>query len=391
VTSRRSAGSRRILIGVTIDDSLQFHAGLPESLVEDGWDVHVVSGPGRRLESLRSTRGVTVHPLSMAREPNIGQDIAALWKWIRLIYRVRPDVTLIGTPKAALLGTLAARAFGVPYRVYELLGLRMETSRGPSRLVYRAMEWLTATSAHEVIAVSESLRTLAIELGITTRARSSVLGSGSCNGVDTERFRHVSEDSVRSEALARDLGIDGRVPVVGFVGRLTRDKGLPELAGALRILHESGVTIQLLVVGTVDDSSGHVALDQLSRTGQKVIAAGYQDDVAPFYALMDVFCLPSLREGLPNVILESMASRTIVVATDATGSRDLVENGISGYLVSLGSELELAEALRKAVLDRAASERMAQSALLMVEGRYITRDVQRTTRAFLRAGVEART
>lgn len=375
--------SRRILIGVTIDDSLQFHTGLPEALVSDGWDVHVVSGPGRRLESLRSTRGVTVHPLVMKREPDAVRDLIALWRWIRLIHRIRPGVTLIGTPKAALLGTLAARACRVPFRVYELLGLRMETSQGSARALYRAMEWLTASSAHEVIAVSESLRQLAIELGITSKATSRVLGSGSCNGVDTERFREMAGDMGRTEILAAELALETRTPVVGFVGRLTRDKGLPELARAMEILSDLGVSVQLLIVGTVDDESGTQALEQLKRTGQTIVVAGYQDDVAPFYALMDVFCLPSLREGMPNVILESMASRRIVVATNATGSRDLVEDGVSGLLVPLGSPVELANALRNAIVDRSASERMIESALEMVKSRFETRTVQQSIRTFL--------
>ncbi|MET3769740.1 glycosyltransferase involved in cell wall biosynthesis [Marisediminicola sp. UYEF4] len=327
----------------------------------------------------------------MARETSLFRDLAALWRWLKLIRQVRPEVTLIGTPKAALLGTVAARAFRVPYRVYELLGLRLETSVGPSRWVYRLMERLTAASAHDVVAVSESLRMLAIDLGITKFGHSSVLGAGSCNGVDTARFRQISQDTTTTEYWSNYLGIDDQIPVVGFVGRLTRDKGLPELAGALSILHDSGLELQLLVVGMVDDDSGHDALNLLNRTGQRIISAGYQDDVAPFYALMDVFCLPSLREGLPNVILEAMASRRVVVATDATGSRDLVEDGVSGYLVPLGSENELAYALRKALLDRDASASMVESALEMVEARYETSEVQFTIRKFLRSGLEART
>lgn len=102
---------RRIIIGVTIDDSLQFHSGLPEALVRDGWDVHIVTTPGRRSEQLRNVHGVTVHELVMDREPCLRRDVHALLRWLVLMRRIAPDSTFIGTPKAALLGNLAAWCF----------------------------------------------------------------------------------------------------------------------------------------------------------------------------------------------------------------------------------------------------------------------------------------
>lgn len=390
----KTSGNRRkrILIGVTIDDSLQFHTGLPEALVADGWEVHVVAGPGRRLEALSRVSGVSVHALPMEREPHLSRDAIALWRWLKLIRSIRPDVTFIGTPKAALLGNVSAWALRVPFRSYELLGLRLETSAGPRRALLRTLERLTARSAHEVVAVSKSLQQLALDLDITTPDRIVVLGSGSCNGVDVQRFRDISTDRNGTAALFNELGLDERIPVIGFVGRLTRDKGLPELAGALRLLCRKGVNVQLLVVGSVDDDSGRVALELLHRTGQEVVLAGYREDVAPFYALMDIFCLPSLREGLPNVVLESMASRTAVVATDATGIVDLIENSVSGYIVPRGSETELARALAEAISDGSKSQTMVETAFEMVETRFDTGLVQQRIRGyFLRKLAEAAT
>jgi glycosyltransferase involved in cell wall biosynthesis len=378
----RGESRRRILIGVTIDDSLQFHIGLPAALVREGWDVHVVSGPGRRIQALADEPGVSTHVLAMRRGPSPVRDLVALATWIRLLHRVRPHVTLIGTPKAALLGHIAGSLTRVPRRIYNLLGLRVETARGPLRIILTAMERLTASSATEVLAVSRSVQERAVRLRLVGGDRVTVLGGGSSNGVDVDRYRELSSPAARKELAAR-ISLEPGVPVIGFVGRLTRDKGLPELADALRRMHGDGRQVQLLVVGGVDDPSGQAALRELESTGQRVVAVGYQEEPAPFYAVMDVFCLPSLREGLPNVVLESMASGTPVVASDATGNVDLVIDGETGYLVPMRSGEALARALTAAIDDAPRTRRTTARARTFVAERYEQADVQRRILAYL--------
>jgi len=376
--------TRRILIGVTIDDSLQFHTGLPELLVQAGWEVHVVSGSGRRIEALRNIEGITAHVIEMAREPSPRRDLLALRQWFRVVRAVRPHVTFIGTPKAALLGNLAARVLRVKKRIYVLHGLRLETVKGPRRTILRAMEKLTVKTAHQVIAVSESLKSLAISEGIAPEAKVVVLGAGSCNGVDISGHERTLSSQEHS-AFAASLGVDPSLPVVGFVGRLTRDKGLPELAEALSILNDRGCFVQLLIVGGVDDNSGKLALGALARTGQVVIPVGYREDPVPFYSLMDVLCLPSLREGLPGVILEAMASGVVVAATEATGIVDLVLPGHTGYLAARGSGASLAESLEAALSDGATTESFILNARELIAEKYDRSNVQEKLIDFIAA------
>ena len=368
---------KSILLGVTIDGSLDFYGDLPRALARDGWVVHVCAGPGRRMASLRGVPRVQVHVIPMNRTPSIFSDLLALVRWIRLMRAIRPDVTFIGTPKAGLLGNLAARILKVPRRIYVLHGLRLETSTGVARWILLHLERLTARCAHEVLCVSESLRQLAVRMSITTDGKAIVLGAGSCNGIDVGHFQEVSRRQGRARELADTIDLDPTLPTVGFVGRLTRDKGLPELAGALRLLLQEGVRVQLLVLGSIDDRSGRTALAELNDTGQKIVAVGYQDDAAFFYPLMDVFCLPSLREGLGTVILEAMASGTVVVGTNATGIISLIEPGVNGFLVPRRSAQRLAEALRSAIEHRSFAQQLATNALSMVIERYDTSVVQR--------------
>lgn len=374
---------RRILLGVTIDDSLQFHAGLPEVLVKDGWEVHIVATPGRRMSALGSMPGVVVHPLPMDRTPNPLRDLKAFFSWMSLIRRVRPQQSVIGTPKAALLGNIAARLARVPRRVYVMHGLRLETVRGLKRFVLGLAERLTVSCATDVLAVSPSLGNLVQRLDIVHSPKLRVLGWGSTNGVDLRTHREARKNPAVRTAIATELELDRTVPVIGYVGRLTRDKGLPELTEALRLLSARRIRLQVLLVGAVDDSTGQRALQELQATGQRILAIGYRENPAPYFTVMDLFCFPSLREGLGNVVLEAMASSVAVVAADSTGLVDLVESGKTGYLVPRGSASELAHAIERAISDRPGTRQLSDNALKLVEERYPREVVLELQREYL--------
>lgn len=341
----------RILLGVTVDMSLRLMRGFPEYLVQHGWDVHVVSSPGPALDELRGADGVTVHALAMAREPSPASDLAALRKWIALLKKVKPDLISVGTPKAGLLGGLAARLTRVPRRIYLLRGLRMETSTGVRRKIFAAVERLAIGSAHHVVAVSPSLRDRAIELRLVRPQKISVIGKGSSNGVDVELFDRKNFSDAERTQLAERLGLVAGVPVVGFVGRLTHDKGLKVLADARTILSRSGIDHQLLVVGGLDDPSGEVSLDGNDESLRPAVVTGHVPNPETYYQVMDLLCLPTLREGFPNVVLEAAASGIPTVTTTATGAIDSVIDGSTGFLATVGSAESLADRLSALLRD----------------------------------------
>ena len=173
-----SAGSRSLVLAVTDPMSVRLLAGLPEYLSQCGWDVHLVCG--REVE----VAGARVHVIPMAREPAVLLDVVALLRWVRLVRRLRPDVVLAGTPKAGLLGMLAARLCGVGARIYHLRGLRLETTRGLKSWVLGAVERIAMASSTEILSVSRSLVGECVSRGLAARDRFELLGEGSSNGVD---------------------------------------------------------------------------------------------------------------------------------------------------------------------------------------------------------------
>lgn len=345
---RRTRWARRprILLGATVDGSIGLMRGLPEKLVESGWEVHLVASPGPNLESYSGSDHIFAHAIWIERGPAPLGDFKVLLKLLRLMTSVRPDVVSVGTPKVGLLGTLAALAVPGAKRVYLLRGLRLETSRGLGRWLLWLAEAVTMRAATQVLAISPSLRDRAIEERLVSSSRILVVGPGSSNGVDLERYSASFEESAashRSRALLLDL-VPG-VPVVGYVGRVCTDKGIGVLLEASRLLHERHIQHQLLVVGAPEGSWKTAFPIAVEAHPVRVVATGGVRNVHDYYPLMSVFAFPTYREGFGNVSVEAQACGVPVVATDATGARDTLQVGVGGLMVPVGDAEALAEAL----------------------------------------------
>lgn len=369
-------GKKSIVLGTTVDQSLVLMAGFPEYLVSRGWDVHIVSSGGPRLTDLSLSRGVTVHAVTMARDPAVASDIRSLLLWIGLFRKIRPDVAFVGTPKAGLLSGIAGRITRVPSRVYLLRGLRLETSTGLRRAVYATFERLAMACASDVIAVSSSLRARSLDLRLAQPSKISVVGRGSSNGIDTANYDSSRFSSSDKQNLREELGIVEDVPVVGFVGRLTRDKGVFVFAEALREMVERDVVLQVLVVGEVDHESGSTALSALRALDIPVAVAGYVKNPAAHYALMNVLCLPSYREGFVNVVAEASSSGVAVAVSDATGVVDTVVHEVTGLISPVGDALKLADNLCALISDSAKRDTMGAAGRAWVEANFARHDVQ---------------
>ncbi|BDZ39229.1 glycosyltransferase family 4 protein [Microbacterium suwonense] len=358
--TRRGTGRHRsIVLAVTVDLSLGLIDGFAHYLVESGWDVRVVSGPGAYADRLRDS-GIQLHEIKMSREPDPVRDLRSLLAWIRILREIRPDVIVAGTPKAGLLGTIAAWITRVPDRVYIVRGLRLETSTGVLRQVLTVLEKLTFALSTRALSVGPSLRDEILRLKLTRPSKVWVLGKGSSNGVDIMRFvpRPVPDET--SDSLRESLGLDPALPTIGFVGRLNRDKGLDTLREALHLIAAGPIRLQLLLVGGQD---GGVLSDQEHVGGNvRIVRTGQVLDTSAYYPLLDVFCLPTRREGFPNVVLEAAASGVPTITTDATGAVDSVVDGVTGLIVKTDDPSALAEAILQLLSDDELRARMGENA-----------------------------
>lgn len=362
---------RTVVFGVTTGQSVQLLGSIPGKMANSGWKVHVVSGE----ESGVASGIISHHCVPMARRPSPVQDALALYRWIKLFKKLDPDVVSIGTPKAALLGLIAAKVCGVPIRVYVLRGLRLEGSEGFFRSILFLFERITASCATEILSVSKSLRELYVDLGLSPSSKIKTLGLGSSHGVDLQYFSKSAEVVQSSNRkIARESRAGGS-PVLLFVGRFSEDKGAPLLLECKRILDREGIEHELLIVGDIEDSES--VFRQLLETATGVHYAGSQADLRPYYRRADILLLPTKREGLPNVVLEAAAMRVPSVTTDCTGAKDSVLHGVTGLVVPAGDSSVFTEAVISLIRDPILREKTGLSAQRWVSENFDSRKISK--------------
>jgi lipopolysaccharide/colanic/teichoic acid biosynthesis glycosyltransferase/glycosyltransferase involved in cell wall biosynthesis len=345
--ARTRRGPRSVVHVTTVPGTLGFLKGQIGHLKSKGSVVWAVATPGPALEAFGERMEIQVRGVPMARRITPFADLGAVVRLWRLFRRLRPDVVHGHTPKGGLLAMIAAALAGVPVRFYTVHGLPLETATGWKRALLTWTERVSCFLAHRVHPVSESLSRVVLRERICSPARLFHMGPGTIDGVDAERrFAPGPESDLAALALRARLAIPDDAPVVGFVGRLVRDKGVHDLVEAWKLLRTEVPGVHMIVAGGFEpqDPVGEDAARTL-REDPRIHLLGHVDSMAGVYAAMDVLALPTYREGFPQTPLEAAAMEVPVVATRVTGCVDAVVHGVTGTLVPTRFPRALATAL----------------------------------------------
>ena len=372
----------RLCVLATIGKSIQIlYAGRLEHLAANGFEITVACASSEDDDGIVK-RGVQLKTFPFTRAITPWQDLRALLQLYRFFRVQRFDLVEVSTPKAALIGSVAAWLARCPRQIHILHGMPYEGKRGLLGWVLRTSTAIPCRLAHVTFAVSASMRQRLCADGLADPGQVRVLGAGSANGVDV---RHFSPERIR---LRDEFRANHRIPadavVIGFVGRFTRDKGVEELVRAFVAVHAHNRRAVLLLIGDYEhrDRPAEDAIRTIS-THPSIRHVGFQSDVIPGMAAMDVVALPTYREGLGNVLLEAAALGLPTVTTDATGARDAILTGITGLQVPVGNADALAEALLKLAHDPALREQMGRAGRTWVCENFDQRDVwQRQTHEY---------
>jgi glycosyltransferase involved in cell wall biosynthesis len=315
-----------------------------QAIQSAGYDVVGISTPGPFVAEIERA-GIRHIPVHMTRTFSPRADITSFLELVRVMQREGFDIVHTHNPKPGLLGQLAARIAGVPIVVNTLHGFYFHDGMSPFwRRFYIATETIAATCSDVILSQNPEDIYTAIEAGIARPHKLRHLG----NGIDLSRF---DPNNIHAETLTRrrsELGIRAGQPVVGFVGRLVKEKGLLEFLAAARIVLDHVPTARFLIIGPADAEKQDSLTPSIADSfgiADACVFAGMREDMPDLYALMDVFVLPSHREGFPRSPMEASAMGVPCVVTDIRGCRETVDHGRNGWLVPVHNVNQLADAI----------------------------------------------
>ena len=305
------------------------------------------------LKEVSEREGIRVVDAPLERPISLVKDIKGLWFLYRLFRKEKPWCVHANTPKGSLLAMIAAWFACVPYRVYTVTGLRYQGAHGFLRTILKTMERLSCLFATNVIPEGQGVLQCLKHDNITQKPL-QVIHYGNINGKDTEFFsrdntiqtaslkladkqiylRNLSEKEARS-IIRSELGFSNDDIIFIFIGRLVNDKGLRELADAMRKLENENLEIKLLLIGEIDGEDDALAKDKLNYLMQSknVKYIGVQSDIRPYLMASDVLVFPSYREGFPNVPLEAGALGLPAIVTNINGSNEIIQDGVNGRII----------------------------------------------------------
>jgi glycosyltransferase involved in cell wall biosynthesis len=311
-----------------------------------GWEVTAVCSDGPYVSGLRQ-KGYKINTVQISRSINPFKAFWAMFSLIKFFRRERFDIVHAHTPVAALIARVAAKICGVPIVIYTAHGFYFHDDM-PSlkRFFFVFLEKVGGYFTDLLFTQSAEDAKDAVDEQIMSRSQVMVIG----NGVDVNRF---NPDLVGSGKKMRSaLGIPQDAFVVGFVGRRVMEKGLGDLLSATVALSARYPRLCALIIGDRLDSDHESKIDlefEHARKvlGSRIVSLGLRDDIPQLISVMDLFCLPSWREGMPRSIIEAMMLSKPILATDIRGSREEVVSEETGLLVPLRSPEALAKAAER--------------------------------------------
>lgn len=303
-----------------------------------GYEMHLITTPGGNVAEFASKEGAAYFPLEIPRPIKPVQDIKNLWTIYRYIRKHKIDLVIGHQSKGVLYGMLAGRLAGAKHRIVLAHGVLEDTMTGLKQKIFAIENRICSMCATHVLCVSPSVMKRRVKLGIDKPRKQYLLGKGTSNGVDAmKKFNPENVPAIVTDEIRKKYGLTQNDFVIGFCGRLVRDKGVIELTGAIKQLHERfpDKSVKLFVIGSPEkrDALPEETINFLKESDQ-VIFTGRIDygEIQNYYTVMDVFVLPSYREGFPTVILEASAMGLPMVVSRSTGCIDsIIENETGIY------------------------------------------------------------
>lgn len=335
----------KILFCYTIPDTFHFSIETILMLKEKGYEVTLMSSNKEKLKQVAGELNVNFEFLDLSRDFSIGKDLINVAKLFFILRRIKPNIIVGATPKAALISMIASFFARVNYRVYHIFGLPFETAVGLKRTILILVEKITCLFASDVLPISRSVKEIYIDNFPMVQSKIHDVALLTVGGVDILKFEK-DKFLAHHQSIKKTIGIPKEKLVVGFVARLTNDKGFGDFIAMWKILKLNREDVVALIIGSPDTRDGFDEKKlQSFFCDTEVYHLDFTKEVEKYMSIMDVFVLPSFREGFGNVNAEASSMKIPVVSYDVTGCKDSVKNGVSGILVEKNDVGALARAV----------------------------------------------
>jgi glycosyltransferase involved in cell wall biosynthesis len=338
---------KKLIIGITAESSVNLLLGQLNYFRSLGYKTYLLAPYSERSAKFCRDEGCEHLVIEIEREISIWKDLRTLLQILRIFRNVKPDIVNLGTPKVSLLGMIAAFILRVPKRIYTCRGFRFEHELHAKKQILIFMEKVTSFLSHKVICISKSVEDLGQQFKIFDQKKSLVILKGSSNGINLSLFDPSKINLNKRNELVQAHSLAGKF-VFGFLGRIVDRKGIQELIEVFCALYENSESLRLLIVGPfeMEQITDKTLLDKANNhPGIIYIGRVMHHEVPPYFSLMDVFVLPAWWEGFGNVLIQAAAIGIPVISTNATGTKDAVQDGYNGILVPIKDEDKLREAM----------------------------------------------
>lgn len=339
--------------------------------MSDYYEVVAVSSEVDYLKKVALREGVGYFHLEMTRKITPVKDIIAVFRLYRYLRKHQPFIVHTHTPKAGLVGMLAAKFAGVPCRLHTVAGLPLLESKGIKRKILNFVERITSYCATRVYPNSDELRKIMIQNTLCSPMKLKVIGAGSSNGINSTYFSRTQEVMDRATQLKASLGITEQFVFI-FVGRIVTDKGINELLRAFQRVNKVESECKLLLVGPLEPDLDPLSSESLTllQTDPSILSVGYQNDVRPYFALAHCLAFPSYREGFPNVVLQAGAMELPAIVSNINGCNEIIIPQQNGMIIPVKDEEALYTAMLEMVQNKGRYQHFKDNARSSITQRY---------------------
>ncbi len=328
----------------------------------NGFDVLMISADGKELAKVIEQEQCKHIIVPMTRKITPFRDLKCLWQLIKIFKKEKPDIVHTHTPKAGLLGMLAAKYCAVNIRIHTVAGLPLMVKTGFKYQLLKLVEKLTYASASQVWPNSQSLMHVITEKKLCKPEKLKIIAKGSTNGININRFNLGALTQIGIAAIKEQIHYSKDDRYLLCVGRLVKDKGIIELVHVFTQLQKDNTRLKLILVGTYEATLDPLpaAILQEIETNSAIIHVNWSDQVEYFMQHATFLVFPSHREGFPNVLLQAGAMGLPIICSDITGNIDIVTNNETGLIFESGHEEQMNKLITYALLHPQHMQTMAK-------------------------------